>query len=55
MFSFKFFSYATGSCHGRDPMVVAVDLQLPGQSVPITTKVVSSDPAHGGCALCNIM
>jgi len=24
-----------------------LDLQLPMQSVPITTKVVSSNPAHG--------
>jgi hypothetical protein len=24
-----------------------LDLQLPVQSVPITTKVVSSNPAHG--------
>ena len=31
-------------CRGRDRMVVA-DLQL--KSVPITTKVVSSNPAHG--------
>jgi hypothetical protein len=31
--------------HGRDRMVV--DLQLPVQSVPITTKVVSSNPVHG--------
>ena len=30
---------------GRDRMVV--DVQLPVQSVPITTKVVSSNPAHG--------
>ena len=30
--------------HGRDRMVV--DLQLPVQSVPIITKVVSSNPAH---------
>ena len=31
--------------HGYDRMVV--DLQLPVQSVPITTKVVSSNPVHG--------
>jgi hypothetical protein len=30
---------------GRDRMVV--DLQLPVQSVPITTKVVSLNPVHG--------
>ena len=30
---------------GRDRMVL--DLQLPVQSVPITTKVVSSNPTHG--------
>jgi hypothetical protein len=28
-------------------VVVIVDLQLPVQSVPITTKVVSSNPANG--------
>ena len=28
-------------------MCIYVDLQLPMQSVPITTKVVSSNPAHG--------
>ena len=33
-----------GPC-GRDHMVV--DLQLPMQSVPITTKVVILNPAHG--------
>jgi hypothetical protein len=27
--------------------VVLLDLQLPVQSVPITTKVVSSNPFHG--------
>ena len=27
-------------------MVVIVDLQLPVQSVPITTKVVNSNPVH---------
>ena len=31
---------------GRDRMVV-VFIQLPMQSVPITTKVVSSNPVHG--------
>jgi hypothetical protein len=30
---------------GRDGMVL--DLQLPVQSVPIITKVVSSNPIHG--------
>ena len=30
--------------HGCDRMI---DLQLPVQSVPITTKIVSSNPAHG--------
>ena len=25
-----------------------MDLQLPMQSVPITTKIVGSNPAHGG-------
>ena len=28
-------------------MVWLLDLQLPVQSMPITTKVVSSNPAHG--------
>jgi len=32
-----------GGHHGRDRM----DLQLPVQSVPITTKVVSSYSIHG--------
>ena len=34
----------TGDHHGCDRMVV--DLQLPLQSLHITTKVVSSNPAH---------
>jgi cobalamin biosynthesis protein CbiG len=34
-----------GGHHGRNRMVV--DLQLPMQSVPITTKVTSSNPAYG--------
>jgi hypothetical protein len=28
-------------------IVLLLDLQLPVQSVPITVKVVSSNPAHG--------
>jgi len=28
-------------------VVMVIDLQLTVQSVPITTKVVSSNPAHG--------
>jgi hypothetical protein len=28
-------------------VVLLLDLQLPVQSVPITTKVVSSNPVHG--------
>jgi len=31
----------------RDRMLVVVDLQLPVQSVPIATKVVRSNTAHG--------
>ena len=31
-------------CHGR--YLLELDLQLPVQSVPITTKVVSSNPVH---------
>ena len=27
--------------------MIALDLQLPGKSVPITTNVVSSNSAHG--------
>ena len=34
-----------GDRHGRDCMML--DLQLPVQSVPIITKVVSSNPVHG--------
>jgi hypothetical protein len=30
------------------------DIQLPVQSVPITTNVVSSNPAHGSCIQYNI-
>jgi hypothetical protein len=33
------------SCHGL--VIWQLDLQLPVQSVPITTKVVSSNPAQG--------
>jgi hypothetical protein len=32
--------------NGRDRMIV-IDLQLPMQSMPITTNVVSSNPTHG--------
>ena len=28
-------------------IILLLDLQLPVQSVPITTKVVNSNPAHG--------
>jgi hypothetical protein len=38
---------------GRDRMVV--DVQLPVQSVPITTKVVSSNPVQARCTQYNIM
>jgi hypothetical protein len=38
---------------GRDHMVV--DLQLPVQYVPITTKVVSSNPTQARCTRYNIM
>ena len=41
-----FRSYLNGSRLGRDRVVVR-DLQLPIQSVPITTNVVSSKPVHG--------
>ena len=36
---------------GRDRMVV--DLQLPVQSVPITTEIVSSNPTRARCTLYN--
>ena len=32
-----------------------LDLQIPMQSVPITTSVVSSNPTEGWCTLYNIM
>jgi hypothetical protein len=41
------------SCSGRDHM--ELDLQLPMQSVPITTNVVSSNPAQARCSGYNIM
>ena len=34
-------------CSLQDPMSWSLDLQLPVQSVPITNKVVSSNPSHG--------
>ena len=37
------FTISVGDRHGRDRMVV----QLPVQSVSITTKVVRSNPVHG--------
>jgi len=45
--------YNGGGCHGRDCMVAGftttnVHVQnVPMQSVPINTKVVSSNPVHG--------
>ena len=38
---------------GRDRMIVV--LQLPVQSVPITTEAVSSNPIHGEVNSDNIM
>ena len=38
----------------KEGMIVIVwqlDLQLPVQSVPVTTKIVSSNPAHGEYAI----
>jgi len=35
--------------------VVVVDLQLPMQSVPITTNVVSLNPLHARCTQYNIV
>ena len=45
--------HTTGSCGGRDLMVVG--LQLHVQSVPITTKVVRSNPAQSRRTRYNIM
>ena len=46
------FSIYTHFIRARRDCMVVVYLQLPMQSVPITTNVVSSNPAHGGvCAL----
>ena len=42
--SFVFELYSCGGCHSRDRMVVEL---LPVQSVPITIKVVSTNPVHG--------
>ena len=36
----------SGRGRGRDSIVWLLDLQLPTQSVPIATNVVSSNPAH---------
>jgi len=36
-------------------IVWLLHLQLPVQSVPITTEVVSSNPAQARCTRCNIM
>jgi len=38
---------------GRD--LWYLDLQLPMQSVLVTTEVVNSNPAHVGCTRCNII
>ena len=42
-----------GDRRGRDRMVVG--FQLPVQSVPITTNIVSSNPAQTRCTWYNIM
>jgi len=42
-----------GDCRGRDHMVVGLTRTL--QSVPITTKDVSSNPARARCTRYNIM
>jgi len=36
-------------------IVWQLDLQLPMQSVPITTNIVSSNPAHARCIRYSIM
>ena len=50
-------SILTRSGRGRDRLVVCCqfDLQLPIQSVPITTKVVSLNPLMSRCIRYNIM
>ena len=45
VFTLNFTHTSPRDRHGGDGLVV--DLQLPMQSVPITTKVVSLNPAHG--------
>jgi hypothetical protein len=45
--------YHIRSRRGRDHMLL--DLQLPVQSVPITTNVVSLNPAQTKCIRYNIM
>ena len=47
-----------GGPHGRDRMVVGytfVHVQLPVQSVPITTNIMSSNPAQVRSTRYNIM
>ena len=46
------YNFPRGRC-GRDCM--ELDVQLPMQSVPITTKVVSSNPSRARCTRYNIM
>ena len=38
-----------------DVVVWYLDLQLPMQSVPITTNIVSSNPTQARCTIYNIM
>ena len=43
-------------CHGRDRMVVGFPTTCAiSESVPITTNVVSSNPAQARCTQYNIM
>jgi len=49
----RFSLYTDRYRRGRDRMVVG--LQLPMQSMTITTDVVSSNPAQARCARYNIM
>ena len=48
-FSSKLYHQYWGGRHGRVSMVVVytTNIQLPVQSVPVTTKVVSWNPIHG--------
>jgi hypothetical protein len=54
---FPLYSMLPQTKRGADVVVIVwkFDLQLPVQSVPITTNVVSLNPAHARCIRYNIM